>query len=154
MRTVVSLVCAFLALAIASLSPSFAQEEQSTAPYAYRQLDDPAKEHEAKALMETLRCLQCQGQSIADSDAPIAGSMRSLVRERIAKGEKTEDIRAWLIERYGDYVSYAPQLTELTWPLYALPLVLLVLAGFLLRGRFALRKGRDASAGDDTEAGA
>ncbi len=132
-------------------APAFAQEEQSTAPYAYRQLDDPAQEHEAKALMETLRCLQCQGQSIADSDAPIAGSMRSLVRERIAAGEKPEDIRAWLIERYGDYVSYAPQLTELTWPLFALPVVLVLVAGFLLRRRFTLRRVEADEPEDDME---
>jgi cytochrome c-type biogenesis protein CcmH len=86
--------------------------------------------------METLRCLQCQGQSIADSDAPIAGSMRSLVRERIAAGEQPEAIRAWLIERYGDYVSYAPQLSGLTWPLFAVPVVLVLLAFLLLRRRF------------------
>ncbi|GGB94473.1 hypothetical protein GCM10011494_11160 [Novosphingobium endophyticum] len=121
--------------------PSLAQEEQSTAPYAYRQLDDPAKEQQAQDLMETLRCLQCQGQSIADSDAPIAGSMRSLVRERIASGERPEEIRAWLIERYGDYVSYAPQLTSLTWPLFAVPLALVLLAFLLLRRRF--RRGGD-----------
>lgn len=119
--------------------PSLAQEEQSTAPYAYRQLDDPAKEEKAQDLMETLRCLQCQGQSIADSDAPIAGSMRSLVRERIAAGESPETIRAWLIERYGDYVSYAPQFTPLTWPLFVVPAVLVLLAVLLLRRRF--RKG-------------
>ncbi|WP_267223220.1 cytochrome c-type biogenesis protein [Novosphingobium clariflavum] len=119
-----------------------AQEEQSTAPYAYRQLDDPAKEQAAQALMVSLRCLQCQSQSIADSDAPIAGSMRSLVRERIAAGEDPEAIRAWLVERYGDYVSYAPRVTTLTWPLFAVPLALLALAGLLLRGRF--RKGGQA----------
>lgn len=123
--------------------PGVAQEEQSTAPYAYRQLSDPVKEAKAQDLMETLRCLQCQGQSIADSDAPIAGSMRSLVRERIAAGETPEQIRAWLIERYGDYVSYAPQLTALTWPLFAVPLVLLLVAVLLLRRRF-LRKGETA----------
>jgi cytochrome c-type biogenesis protein CcmH len=123
---------AVLALAV----PALAQEEQSTAPYAYRQLDDPAKEASAQHLMETLRCLQCQGQSIADSDAPIAGSMRSLVRERIAAGEQPEAIRAWLIERYGDYVSYAPQLSGLTWPLFAVPVVLVLLAFLLLRRRF------------------
>ncbi len=117
-------------------APAVAQEEQSTAPYAYRQLDDPAKESRAQDLMESLRCLQCQGQSIADSDAPIAGSMRSLVRERIARGEEPEAIRAWLIERYGDYVSYAPQLTTLTWPLFAVPAVLMLLAFLLLRRRF------------------
>lgn len=116
--------------------PAHAQEEQSTAPYAYRQLDDPAKETQAQDLMESLRCLQCQGQSIADSDAPIAGSMRSLVRERIAAGEQPEAIRAWLIERYGDYVSYAPQLTTLTWPLFAVPAFLLLIAFLLLRRRF------------------
>ncbi|WP_404481949.1 cytochrome c-type biogenesis protein CcmH [Novosphingobium sp. BL-52-GroH] len=121
---------------MAFAAPAFAQEEQSTAPYAYRQLDDPAKESQAQDLMETLRCLQCQGQSIADSDAPIAGSMRSLVRERIAAGETPEAIRAWLIERYGDYVSYAPQLTGLTWPLFAVPAVLVLIAFLLLRRRF------------------
>ncbi|EJL34600.1 cytochrome c-type biogenesis protein [Novosphingobium sp. AP12] len=117
-------------------APALAQEEQSTAPYAYRQLDDPAQETKAQDLMESLRCLQCQGQSIADSDAPIAGSMRSLVRERIASGEEPEAIRAWLIERYGDYVSYAPQLTTLTWPLFAVPAVLVLIAFLLLRRRF------------------
>lgn len=126
------LVLAALLLA----APAFAQEEQSTAPYAYRQLDDPAKETRAQDLMESLRCLQCQGQSIADSDAPIAGSMRSLVRERIAAGEEPEAIRGWLIERYGDYVSYAPQLTTLTWPLFAVPAVLMLIAFLLLRRRF------------------
>ena len=69
--------------------------------------------------METLRCLNCQSQSIADSDAPMAGDMRNQVRERIAAGEEPEAIRAWLIERYGDYVSYAPRVTRLTWPLFA-----------------------------------
>lgn len=123
-------------IALFAAVPSAAQEERSTAPYAYRQLDDPAKEQRALDLMETLRCLQCQGQSIADSDAPIAGSMRSLVRERVAAGEDPEAIRAWLVERYGDYVSYKPELTPLTWPLFAVPLVLVLLAALLLRRRF------------------
>ena len=106
MRAAYSFVAGMvLALGLATGTPGMAQEERSTAPYAYRQLDDPAKEEQAQDLMETLRCLQCQGQSIADSDAPIAGSMRSLVRERIAAGEEPEAIRSWLIERYGDYVS-------------------------------------------------
>ncbi|MET1754767.1 cytochrome c-type biogenesis protein [Novosphingobium sp. RD2P27] len=122
--------------------PVAAQEMESTAPYAYQQLSDAQQEAEAQSLMQSLRCLQCQGQSIADSDAPIAGSMRSLVRERIAAGEEPEAIRAWLIERYGDYVSYAPRVTALTWPLFALPLALLGLAAFLLRNRF--RKGEGA----------
>lgn len=130
------LMCALLTFAVL---PATAQEMPSTAPYAYRQLEDADREADAQALMQTLRCLQCQGQSIADSDAPIAGSMRSLVRERIAAGERPEAIRTWLIERYGDYVSYAPRVTALTWPLFALPLVLVALAAFLLRHRFRRR---------------
>lgn len=113
-----------------------AQDSLPPAPYAYRQLDDPALEAKAQDLMETLRCLKCQSQSIADSDAPMAGDMRSQVRQRIAAGESPEAIRAWLIDRYGDYVSYAPRMTPATWPLFAIPLVLAALILALLRRRF------------------
>jgi cytochrome c-type biogenesis protein CcmH/NrfF len=127
------LLLAFMLLS----APAIAQQGLPPAPYAYTQLADPAKEAEARALMETLRCLQCQGQSIADSDAPIAGDMRHQVRQRIEAGEEPEAVRAWLVERYGDYVSYAPRVTATTWPLYAAPLLLIVLAAVLLRRRFA-----------------
>jgi cytochrome c-type biogenesis protein CcmH len=127
-----------LLLALLLLSaPALSQQGLPPAPYAYTQLADPAKEAAARALMETLRCLQCQGQSIADSDAPIAGDMRNQVRLRIQAGEEPEAVRAWLVERYGDYVSYAPRVTATTWPLYAAPLLLIVLAAALLRRRFA-----------------
>jgi len=132
----------FLLMAGVMTSPLAAQDTMPPAPYAYRQLDNPADEAKAQALMETLRCLKCQSQSIADSDAPMAGDMRSQVRERIAAGEDPEAIRSWLVERYGDYVSYAPRVTALTWPLFILPVVLLVLASLLLSRRF--RKGGGA----------
>lgn len=128
-------------MALAMAQPVLADGTMPPAPYAYRQLDDPAKEAKAKALMETLRCLQCQGQSIADSDAPIAGDMRHQVRERIQAGEDPEAIRAWLVERYGDYVSYAPKITLKTWPLYAAPLAFLALALLIARRRFVKRTG-------------
>ena len=86
--------------------------------------------------METLRCLVCQGQSIADSDADMAGDMRALVRQRIAAGESPEQIRAWLIERYGDWVSYDPPVEPLTWPLWAAPSCCLLAGAWLLRERF------------------
>ena len=121
---------------------AMAQDALPPAPYAYRQLDDPALEAKAKALMETLRCVKCQSQSIADSDAPMAGDMRSQVRQRIAAGEEPEAIRNWMVERYGDYISYAPRVTGLTWPLFALPLVLLGVVALILRRRIgAGRKG-------------
>lgn len=127
-------LCLLLAAVLAL--PALAQDKLPPAPYAYTQLADPAQEAQAHALMQTLRCLQCQGQSIADSDAPIAGDMRSQVRLRIQAGEDPEAIRAWLIERYGDYVSYKPELTGATWPLFAAPLALIALAFALLRRRF------------------
>ena len=131
------LLLAFLALALAA--PVIAQDSMPDAPYAYRQLEDPAQEAKAKALMETLRCLTCQGQSIADSDAKIAGDMRHQVRTRIKAGESPEAIRRWLMERYGDYISYKPELSETTWPLFALPLVLVLAGGLVLFGRFRRR---------------
>ena len=125
-----------LALLLIGTAPVLADGTMPAAPYANVQLEDPAQEATASALMQTLRCLQCQGQSIADSDAPIAGDMRNQVRLRIKAGEQPEAIRAWLIERYGDYVSYAPRVTGLTWPLFAVPLAFVALAFALLRRRF------------------
>jgi len=127
-----------LTMAIAALgfAPLRADDTMPPAPYAYRQLDDPAQEAKAQALMETIRCLTCQSQSIADSDASMAGDMRSQIRERIAAGEQPEAIRQWLIQRYGDYITYTPRVTRLTWPLFAAPLFILLLAAVLLRKRF------------------
>ena len=124
-----------LAVVIALAAPAAAQDLLPPAPYAYRQLEDPAQEAQAKALMETLRCLKCQSQSIADSDAPMAGDMRHQVRTRIAAGEEPEAVRDWLVERYGDYVSYKPAVSATTWPLFAVPAVLLLLALLILRRR-------------------
>ena len=135
----VALSAIFASLLLIFATPAAAQDAMPPAPYANRQLSDPAQEEKAQALMETLRCLKCQSQSIADSDAPMAGDMRSQVRQRIAAGEEPEAIRAWLVARYGDYVSYAPRVTALTWPLFAAPLAVLALAALLLRRRFGRR---------------
>ena len=135
-----------LALMLAPLgfSALHADDSMPAAPYAYLQLDDPAQEAKAQALMETIRCLTCQSQSIADSDASLAGDMRSQIRERIAAGEEPEHIREWLVQRYGDYITYSPRVTTLTWPLFAAPLVILAAAAVLLRKRF--RSGRSKTA--------
>jgi cytochrome c-type biogenesis protein CcmH len=87
-----------------------------------------------------LRCLVCQGQSIADSDASLAGDMRNQVRLRIKAGEKPEAIRAWLMQRYGDYISYKPVLSATTWPLFAVPALLLLGAAAVFARR--LRRAR------------
>ncbi|QYJ08364.1 cytochrome c-type biogenesis protein [Qipengyuania flava] len=127
------------ALLVALCAPAIAQQTMPPAPFAYRQLDDPAQEAAAQELMETLRCLKCQSQSIADSDAPMAGDMRHQVRIRIAAGENPEDVRAWLVERYGDYVSYKPEINAATWPLFAIPVALILLALGVLLSRYRRR---------------
>ena len=139
MRALLVLLAALLAAA-----PLAAQDLLPPAPYAYKQLDDPRQEAKAQALMETLRCLKCQSQSIADSDAPMAGDMRHQVRSRIAAGEEPEAIRQWLIERYGDYVTYTPQVRPLTLPLFAAPVLFLLVAALLLRRRFRKARRDDA----------
>ncbi|NCN85295.1 MAG: cytochrome c-type biogenesis protein CcmH [Sphingomonadales bacterium] len=133
----------FLSLLLLCLAvPVVAQTGLPPAPYADRQLDDPRQEAAARDLMEELRCLKCQSQSIADSNAPMAGDMRSQVRERIAAGETPEAVRSWLIERYGNWVSYDPPIASaVTWPLWIAPIILLLAALWLARGRFRKSKG-------------
>ena len=141
------LLLAFLALIAVPLA---AQDTMPPAPYAYTQLDDPALEAQAVELMETLRCLKCQSQSIHDSDARMAGEMRHQVRTRLLAGESPEQIRSWLIQRYGDYVSYQPEVSSTTWPLFAIPLLLrLVVAAILLRRLGKRRAEDDAETGVD-----
>ena len=131
---------AITALLFVLAAPAFAQSNLPPAPYAYTQLPDPRQEAKAKALMESLRCLVCQGQSIADSDADMAGDMRALVRTRIAAGESPDAIRAWLIERYGNWVSYKPPVEPVTWPLWGAPVLLVAAGAWLARGRFRRRR--------------
>jgi len=127
------------ALLLLLASPAFADPTTPAARLAYTQLRNPAQEAEAKALMETLRCLVCQGQSIADSDASLAGDMRALVRERIARGESAQSIRDWLVARYGDYVTYDPPLSAVTWPLWLAPIALLGIGVLVARQSFRRR---------------
>lgn len=107
----------------------------------YNQLPDARQEEAATELLFELRCLVCQGQSIADSDVSMAADMRRIVRQKIAAGEKPDAVRDWLIERYGSYVSYDPPLTLATAPLWLAPLTLLALGLWIARGSFRRRRG-------------
>lgn len=122
-----------LLAALAVAAPALADSNLPPARHANTQLADPAKEAQARALMAELRCLVCQGQSIADSNAEMAGDMRSLVRTRIAAGESPDSIRAWLIRSYGDYVTYDPPWSAVTAPLWIAPLILLLIGGWIAR---------------------
>jgi len=127
------------AVAILIAAPLLADSNLPPAYWSNRQLPDPKQEAQAQALMEQLRCLVCQGQSIADSDAELAGDMRDLVRRRIAAGEKPGAIRAWLIQRYGTWISYKPTAEPAAWPLWLAPLALLLVGAWLIRRRIRLR---------------
>jgi cytochrome c-type biogenesis protein CcmH len=129
---------ALILLALAA--PAFADSDLPPAEWADRQLPDARQEARATALMEEIRCLVCQGQSIADSEAELAGDMRALVRTRIAAGESPGEVRAWLVERYGDWVTFAPPVKPLTWPLWGAPLLLLAIGGWLAARRIGRRK--------------
>jgi len=128
---------AFALLLVAA--PLLADSNLPPAYWANRQLPDPTQEAKAEALMGELRCLVCQGQSIADSDAELAGDMRDLVRRRIAAGEKPSAIRAWLVQRYGTWISYKPTDEPAAWPLWLAPVALLVIGAWLIRRRIQLK---------------
>ncbi|MCW5622516.1 MAG: cytochrome c-type biogenesis protein CcmH [Burkholderiales bacterium] len=106
---------------------------------------DPLVEQRLKALSHELRCLVCQNQSLADSNADLAVDLRNQVREQIVAGKSDAEIRAWLTARYGDFVLYRPPLKATTVLLWAGPVLLLIaaLAGLFLTLR---RRRRDAVA--------
>jgi len=127
-------------LLIATPVALVAQTALPPAPYADTQLENPAQEQKARDLMLTIRCVTCQSQSIADSNASMAADLRSEIRTRIKAGEEPEAIRKWLIDRYGDWISYAPSADPILWPLWAAPIVLLLAGGALVASRLK-RKG-------------
>jgi cytochrome c-type biogenesis protein CcmH len=130
-----------LAFLLALLAqPLLADSNLPPAYWANRQLPDPKQEAQAEGLMDELRCLVCQGQSIADSDAELAGDMRDLVRRRIAAGEKPDHVRSWLVQRYGSWISYRPTTEPAAWPLWLAPLALLVVGFVLIRRRIRMRE--------------
>ena len=128
-----------LMAALIAAQPLLADSNLPPAYWSNRQLPDPKQEAQAEALMEQLRCLVCQGQSIADSDAELAGDMRDLVRRRIAAGQKPAEIRGWLIQRYGTWISYKPTSEPAAWPLWLAPLALLLIGVWLIGRRIKLK---------------
>ncbi len=103
-------------------------------------LKDPALEARARALSVELRCLVCQSQSIDDSDAQIARDLRILVRERLEAGDTDDQVKAFLVDRYGEYVLLKPRFTWHTAILWGAPPVLLILGGTLAFGLFRRRR--------------
>jgi cytochrome c-type biogenesis protein CcmH len=118
---------------IVSALPAFAVQPNEI-------LKDPALEARARALSVELRCLVCQSQSIDDSDATIAHDLRVLVRERLVAGDSDDQIKSFLVDRYGEYVLLKPRLTWHTIVLWGAAPTLLVLGGVLSFGLFRRRR--------------
>ena len=93
-------------------------------------LSDPLKEERAQALGHEIRCLVCQNQSIADSNAELARDLRRIVRERVAAGDSDEQVLDYLVTRYGDWVLLAPPFPGATLALWLGPPALLIVAAF------------------------
>lgn len=109
-------------------------------------LADAALEKRARALSSELRCLVCQNQSIDDSDAPLAKDLRVLVRERLVKGDSDEAVRAYIVDRYGDFVLLKPPFNAMTLVLWIAPLLMLGGAVWLARRLFAAPRPSNADA--------
>lgn len=94
------------------------------------QLQDPALEARARHLSKELRCVVCQNQTIDDSDAPLAADLRAILRERLVAGDTDEQAKAYLVERYGDFVLLKPPMNPATLFLWFGPALLLLGGGF------------------------
>ena len=121
---------------------------QAAAPLRF---NDPAEEARFHALTSELRCVQCQNQSLADSDALVARDMRRQVLVLMRQGHSDEQVRQWLVQRYGDFVLYRPRLDGRTAVLWLGPLLLLA-AGGTLGWQLVRRRGRLLAAQGDRSA--
>jgi cytochrome c-type biogenesis protein CcmH len=115
-----------LACALALLGTSATALAKDAAP-----MGDPKVEARLAVLAETLRCLVCQNQTLADSNAELAEDLRNEIRAQIRQNKSDDEIRAYLVARYGDFVLYKPPLKATTWLLWLGPFALLGAGGVI-----------------------
>ena len=106
-------------------------------------LDNPAHEARARAISKELRCVVCQNQSIDDSDADLARDLRVLVRQRIVEGDSDDEVIAYVVSRYGDFVLLRPPVKGATIVLWIGPIAI-VLIGLLAMISYFRRASREA----------
>jgi cytochrome c-type biogenesis protein CcmH len=139
---------AVLAAVLLALNPAWAREAVEVAA-------NPALEARMMILATELRCLVCQNQTIADSHADLAVDLRNQIREQLTKGQNEDQIRAYMTERYGDFVLYKPPFKATTALLWVGPPLLLLgaLIGLFLMLRARQRASPDAFDPDQPEDG-
>jgi cytochrome c-type biogenesis protein CcmH len=111
---------------------------------ALAQGTDPALEKRAAGLAHELRCLVCQNQTIAESNAPLAVDLRHQIREQLEKGASDQDVIDFMVARYGDFVLYRPPFKATTVALWTGPFVLLALGAFFAWRRVVRRRAPEA----------
>lgn len=109
---------------------------------------DPEQQARYERLTSELRCLQCQNETIKDSNAPLAADLRGELREQMQAGKSDAEIHKFLTDRYGDFVLYKPPLTARTVLLWAAPLLLFI-GALLAAGIVIVRRSRVPVADDD-----
>ena len=107
--------------------------------------EDPLLEKRVNALADELRCLVCQNQTLADSNAPLAVDLRNQIREQLAKGASERDVVDFMVARYGDFVLYRPPFKASTVALWLGPFVFLILGVWVLLRRISRRRAPESS---------
>ena len=114
-------------------------------------LPDPSQEARARTIFREVRCLVCQNESIDDSEAQLAGDLRRIVRQQVAAGRSDEQIRQFLVARYGEFVLLKPPFSAGNLALWAGPFVVVIVGGLLLLVLLRRRASPEALS-DDEEA--
>ena len=127
----------FIVLFLCAVSLSaFAQKTDVQEPLLFA---NQQQQERFNKLTEELRCLVCQNQNLADSDAPLAHDLRREVHEMVLAGRTNEQIKEFLVTRYGDFVLYRPPVQKNTYLLWLAPLVLLLIGALILRSSISKR---------------
>ncbi|WP_049235734.1 cytochrome c-type biogenesis protein [Moraxella canis] len=127
-------------LPIFALILSIGMAMTAQASFEVYEFDSPQQEAQYRGLIEELRCPKCQNQNLAGSDAPIAQDLKQKTYEMVKDGRSDTEIRNYMFERYGDFISYKPPVRPSTWILWFFPPVLLVL--LILGWIYKAKKGR------------
>ena len=134
-----------VALMLALVAPTLALAQAGNA-VTPPQFTDRAEAKRFHALTEELRCVKCQNQSLADSNAAIAQDLRVEVLDLMRQGKTDTEVKHYLVARYGEFVLYRPRVEPTTWLLWFGPAVVLLVGGFVVAGIVRKRSGKRQSA--------
>jgi cytochrome c-type biogenesis protein CcmH len=134
-----------LFILLLTLTLSFSVLAQSSPVQEPMVFDTQQQQDRFNQLTQELRCLVCQNQNLADSDAQLAHDLRAEVHEMLIAGKSDDDIKQFMVDRYGDFVLYKPPVQKNTYLLWLAPLGLLLIGAFILRVNIKKRSALFAS---------